>query len=105
MARIVFTAAKLKSTPLVLREAKMKAGIVAACCDVTAEAKSASFQQKANTMKAVTMRPSRERGRAIIQKICQSEAPSILAASSTSLLTSRKMSRMMTTQKARLNVE
>src|ERR1700736_4581786 len=105
MGKIVLTAAKLKSTPLVLREAKMNAGIVAACWEVTAEANNASFEQKANTMKAVTINPSRESGRAIIQKICQSEAPSILAASSTSLLTSRKMSRIITTQKAKLNVE
>jgi len=70
-----------------------------------AEANNASFQQKANTMKAVTINPSRESGKAIIQKICQSDAPSILAASSTSLLTSRKMSRIITTQKAKLNVE
>ena len=30
----------------------------ATVCDVTADAKRASFQQKAKTMKAVTMRPS-----------------------------------------------
>src|SRR5258708_7128696 len=102
---IVFPPAKLKSTPRVLREAKMKAAISAACWDETAEANNASFQQKAKTIKAVTINPSRESGKAIIQKICQSEAPSILAASSTSLLTSRKMSRIITTQKARLNVE
>src|ERR1700721_2519247 len=104
MARMVFTPAELKSTPLVLREAKIRVGMVAACCEVTAEANSASFQQKAKTIKAVTISPSRESGMAIIQKICHKEAPSIRAASSTSLLTSRKMSRMITTQKAKLKV-
>jgi hypothetical protein len=87
IARMVLTPAELKSTPLVLRDAKMSVGIVAACWDITAEAKGASFQQKAKTIKAVTIRPSRERGKAIIQKICHKKAPSIRAASSTSLLT------------------
>jgi len=81
---------EVKIDPAGAAEAKMNAGMVAACCDVIAEANNASFQQKANTMKAVTINPSRESGKAIIQKICQSDAPSILAASSTSLLTSRK---------------
>src|ERR1700676_731041 len=98
MARMVFTPAELKSTALVLRDAKMSVGIVAACCEVTAEAKSASFQQKAKTIKAVTIRPSRESGNAIIQKICHKEAPSIRFDSSTSLQMSRKISLMITTQ-------
>src|SRR6266481_1017445 len=102
---IVLTAAVLKFTPRVLRDARINAGSVEACCEVRAEANKASFQEKAKTMIAVTISPSNDRGRAIIQKICQRLAPSILAASSTSLLTSRKMSRMMTTQNAKLNVE
>src|SRR5208283_36929 len=101
----VFTAAVLKSTPRVDREASTSAENGEASCDVKAEANNASFQLKANTRTDETTRPSSDSGKAIIQKICHGVAPSTLAASSISVLTSRKMSRMITTTKARLKVE
>src|SRR5215472_9873931 len=101
----VLTEAMLKSTPRVEREASTSAEKVIASCEVSAEANSASFQVKANTRTEVTTSPSTESGSATSQKICHAVAPSTLAASSTSVLTSRKMSRMITTAKARLKVE
>src|SRR5271157_4740580 len=101
----VLTAAVLKSTPRVEREASTRAEKGVAACEVNAEANSASFQVKAKTRTEDTTRPSSDSGRAIIQKICHGVAPSTFAASSISVLTSRKMSRMTTTTKARLKVE
>src|SRR5215469_2596697 len=105
MPMSVLTEAMLKSTPRVEREASTRAEKVVASCEVRAEANSASFQVKAKTSTEVTTSPSSESGNATFQKICQPLAPSTLAASSISVLTSRKMSRMMTTTKARLKVE
>src|SRR5579871_2346825 len=101
----VLTAAVLKSTPRVEREASTRAEKGEASWDVSADANRASFQVKANTSTDDTTSPSSESGSAIIQKICQGVAPSTLAASSISVLTSRKMSRITTTTKARLKVE
>ena len=61
----VFTAAILKSTPRVDREASTNAEKVVALCEVSAEAKSASFQVKAKISTAVTTRPSTESGNEI----------------------------------------
>src|SRR5215470_3064511 len=105
MPMSVLTEATLKSTPRVDREASTSAEKVIASCEVSAEANSASFQVKAKTRTEVTTSPSSDKGSATIQKTCQALAPSTLAASSISVLTSRKMSRMMTTAKARLKVE
>src|SRR5579872_2138794 len=101
----VLTEATLKSTPRVEREARTRAAKVVALCDVSADANSASFQVKAKIRTEVTTSPSTESGSEIFQKTCHGRAPSTLAASSISVLTSRKMSRMMTTAKARLKVE
>src|SRR5215813_3413156 len=105
MPMTVVTAAVLKSTPRVEREARTRAAKVVASWDVSAEANSASFQVNAKTRTAETTSPSSDKGSAIIQKICQGVAPSTLAASSISVLTSRKMSRMITTTNARLKAE
>src|SRR5271166_5571065 len=105
MPIMVLTAAVLKSTPRVDREASTSAENGAASCEVRADANSASFQVKAKTSTEDTTRPSSDSGKAIIQKICHGVAPSTLAASSISVLTSRKMSRMITTTKARLKAE
>ena len=48
MAIIVLTAATLKLTPRVLRDARIYAGRVDACWEVSAEANNASFQENAN---------------------------------------------------------
>src|SRR5581483_10524305 len=101
----VLTEAVLKSTPRVEREASTSAEKGAADCEVSAEANSASFQVKAKTSTEETTRPSSESGSAILVKIWNGVAPSTLAASSISVEMSRKMSRMMTTTKASLNVE
>src|SRR6185437_13232253 len=101
----VFTAAVLKSTPRVEREASTSAENGVADCEVSAEANKASFHENANTRTEDTTSPSSDSGSAIIQKICQGVAPSTFAASSISVLTSRKMSRMITTTNARLKVE
>src|ERR1700722_16748439 len=101
----VLTAAVLKSTPRVERDARMRAENGAAAWDVNVEANRASFQLKAKTRTDDTTRPSSDSGRAMSQKICQGVAPSTLAASSISVLTSRNMSRMITTTKAGLKAE
>src|SRR5271165_2762929 len=98
----VLTAAVLKSTPRVEREARTSAEKGAASWEVNAEANRASFQLKAKTRTDDTTRPSSDSGKAIIQKICHGVAPSTFAASSISVLTSRNMSRITTTTKARL---
>src|SRR6516165_8477338 len=105
MPMSVLTEATLKSTPRVEREASTRAEKVVASCEVSAEANRASFQVKAKISTEVTTSPSSDRGSATSQKICQALAPSTLAASSISVLMSRKMSRMITTAKARLKVE
>src|SRR5579883_1180676 len=101
----VLTDATLKSTPRVEREARTSAAKVVALCDVSAEANKASFQEKAKIRTDVTTSPSIDSGSEIFQNTCHGVAPSTLAASSISELTSRKMSRMITTAKARLKVE
>src|SRR5579863_4147743 len=91
----VFTEATLKSTPRVDRDARTSAENVVALCEVSAAAKSASFQVKAKISTEVTIRPSSDRGSETFQNTYHGLAPSTLAASSISVGTSRKMSRMI----------
>src|SRR5437016_2309588 len=100
-----FTDATLKWTPRVFRDARTNAENVEALSEVRVDAKRASFQLNAKISTAVTIRPSSDSGSDTFQNTCHGVAPSTLAASSILVGTSRKMSRMITTAKARLKVE